>query len=301
MNRAIRDFADFLKNRKGYSDRTVVSYSNDVEKFIKFLNHEGVEMENATDLIIRNFLSEELNSGITKRSCKRRLSALDLFYDFACKNYEEFKNNPFSLIVRPKTDKTYPHPLYPEQIRELFKSNELRDGPLVLRDQAIIEFLYFSGIRVNELINLNLQDVNVRGRVAIVFGKGSKQRQVPFSEECKYVLEKYLKELRPKLLVKSVKPSPAFFLNKNGNRLTTRGVEFILNNIEAKTGLSLGLHPHLLRHSFATHLLEGGADLRDIQEMLGHESINATQVYAHVTDEAMKETYLANFPRAKKK
>lgn len=301
MNKAIRDFQIYLSKNKGYSPRTVSSYSSDVEKFTKFISKEGIDMSKVTVPVIRNFLTEELNSGVSKRSCKRRLSALDLFYDFACKNYSEFDSNPFTLVIRPKTDKTYPHPLYPEQIRELFNANKDRKDPLMCRDHAIIEMLYFSGIRVEELTRLELADINLRNRIAIVFGKGSKERRVPFSEECKDALEVYLKQLRPLLIKKTDSPTPAVFLNNSGNRLTTRGVEYILKSIEKKTGLSLDLHPHLLRHSFATHFLEGGADLRDIQEILGHESLNATQVYAHVTDEAMRETYLANFPRAKKK
>ena len=170
-----------------------------------------------------------------------------------------------------------------------------------MRDQAILEVLYFCGIRAAELVNIDVQSVNLPKRFIRVFGKGSKERLVPFSVECKTILEKYMKEDRPKLLEKSQMPTPALFMNNKGQRLTTRGLEYILDKIEEKTGLFVGLHPHILRHSFATHLLENGADLRVIQELLGHESINATQVYTHVTEEAMKDAYFNAFPRAHKK
>ena len=224
------------------------------------------------------------------------------------------KDNPFVFVSAPKVETKYPHALYKDQIEELFKRNAERTDELALRDQAILYLLYYSGIRAHELVNLPIQSVYLRERAIRVLGKGNKERIVPFSIDCQKVLKKYIDKERPILVQKHIelekrKPedkksddllSPLFF-NANGGQLTTRGLEYILDAIEEKIGLYVGLHPHILRHSFATHLLENGADLRVIQELLGHESINATQVYTHVTEEAMKETYMLAHPRVKKK
>ena len=300
MNKPTRDFIKHLELDRNYSKKTIESYTNDIEKFFKYLANEGILFDQIDLIIIRNFLTKELQDGVSKRSCSRRLSALRHFYTFLVKKGYT-SDNPFVYISSPKTDKKYPHALYKEQIEEIFKENAKREDELALRDQAILEVLYFCGIRAAELVNIDVQSVNLPKRFIRVFGKGSKERLVPFSVECKTILEKYMKEDRPKLLEKSQMPTPALFMNNKGQRLTTRGLEYILDKIEEKTGLFVGLHPHILRHSFATHLLENGADLRVIQELLGHESINATQVYTHVTEEAMKDAYFNAFPRAHKK
>lgn len=300
MNLQTKEFLRHLKLDKNYSDKTITSYQNDIEKFFRFLAIQGYLMDEVDHLVIRNFLTEELNAKISKRSCKRRIIALKKFYEFMV-NKKYVKTNPFTQIQSLKLEKKLPHPLYKDQILEIFKANKLREDELKIRDQAIIEFLYFTGVRVSELVGLNVQDIDANRRVARVIGKGDKERYVPFTKECYKTLEEYIKKLRPKLLKKSKEPSAALFLNKNGERITVRGIEFLLDKIEEETGLFVGLHPHLLRHSFATHLLENGLDISFIQELLGHASINATQVYAHVTEEAMKKEYLEWFPRARKK
>lgn len=300
MNKPTKEFVTHLKNERNYSEKTADSYARDIEKFFKFLAKNEILFDEIDIGIIRNFLAEEINNGVSKRSCKRRLCALRHFYTFLMKK-GYVKNNPFIYIKAPKTDKTYPHALYKEQIEEILKSNAERTDELKTRDQAILEILYFCGIRASELVNLDVQNINLKARVARVFGKGSKERDVPFSFECQKALNDYITNYRPKLLKKALIPTPALFLNNSGKRLTTRGLEYILDSIEKKIGTAVGLHPHVLRHSFATHLLENGADLLVIQELLGHTSVNATQVYTHVTEEGMKQTYLEYFPRAHKK
>lgn len=300
MNIQTKEFLEHLKFERNYSDCTVDSYKHDIEKFFKFLASQGCLMDEVDSLIIRNFLTDEINNGVSKRSCKRRLCALKHFYEYMyVKGY--VKKNPFDDIKTPKLEKTFPHPLYPEQVEKIFKANRDRTDPLQLRDQAILEFLYYTGCRVSEMVSLNVQDIDFNRRVARVVGKGNKERLVPFTDECAKTLNAYIKKKRPELLQKSLLPSPALFLNNSGERLTTRGVEYILDEVEKKTMNYVGLHPHLLRHSFATHLLENGLDISFIQELLGHESINATQVYAHVTEKAMKDEYEQWFPRAHKK
>lgn len=299
MNKPAKIFLDHLANERNYSPETVDSYRRDIEKFFAFLSIEGILMDEVDELVIRNFLTEELNSGVKKRSCKRRLSALRHFYSYLVEN-EIVKENPFVFVSAPKIEKTYPHYLYKDQISEILSDNRNRHDELAIRDQAILSTLYFCGIRASELVNLDLQNLDLKNRLLRVFGKGRKERVVPFTKECQTALKDYIDKERPTLAAKSKDHTPALFLNDHGERLTRRGLEYILDCIEEKTGDFVGLHPHLLRHSFATHLLENGADLRVIQELLGHASINATQVYTHVTEEAMKKEYFEAFPRAKK-
>ena len=300
MNKPEQEFLDHLLVARKYSPRTVKSYQEDIDKFCEFIYHEGVMIDDVDVICIRNFLTEELNQGISKRSCKRRLSSLKHFYKYMV-NVGYIKDNPFVFISAPKVETKYPHALYKDQIAELFKRNAERTDELALRDQAILYLLYYSGIRADELVKLDVQSIALKDRVVRVLGKGNKERIIPFTADCQKVLKAYIDKERIVLLRKSKDMSPALFLNAQGERLTTRGLEYILDAIEEKIGLYVGLHPHILRHSFATHLLENGADLRVIQELLGHESINATQVYTHVTEEAMKETYMLAHPRVKKK
>lgn len=300
MNKPIHDFLEHLKLDRNYSDQTIKSYQFDLEKFFAFLLKEGTLMDEVDSIIIRNFLTDELNNGVSKRSCKRRLCSLKHFYSFLL-DKKMVKENPFIFVNSPKTDKTYPHALYKDQVQEILKNNSERTDELATRDQAILSLLYYCGLRASELVGLDVQDVNLRNRSVRVFGKGSKERIVPFTEECRQAVINYEEKTRKQLLLKQKFPDSALFLNDKGQRLTTRGLEYILDKIEEKTGTFVGLHPHILRHSFATHLLENGADLRVIQELLGHESINATQVYTHITTEAMQEAYADSFPRARKK
>ncbi|MDY0178043.1 MAG: tyrosine recombinase XerC [Erysipelotrichia bacterium] len=299
MNRPLSEFLEYLKLERNYSPRTSESYRSDIEKFHLFIAKEGILMDEVTPLVIRNFLTDELKSGISKRSSKRRLCALRHYYSFLMKK-KYVKENPFLYISSPKIEKKFPKVLYQEQIEDILKANRRRQDEIALRDQAILELLYYTGIRVNELANLDLQDFDNNRRIIKVHGKGNKDRLLPFTETCRLTILKYIKEVRVKSAALSKEPSSALFLSQKGERLTNRGIEYILDQIELKTGEFVGLHPHILRHSFATHLLEKGADLLVIQELLGHTSLNATQIYTHVTEEAMQASYRQAHPRAKK-
>lgn len=299
MNKPIKEYLDYLLIERNYSPQTVKSAQYDLEKFFRFLASEDVLMDDVDVIVIRNFLTVELNNHISKRSCKRRLSTLRHFYEFLVKK-GYVKDNPFIFVSSPKTDKKFPKVLYQDQVRQILDDNLARKDELALRDQAILELLYFTGMRASELVSLNVQDLELNSRTVRIFGKGRKERIVPFSNECQRVLKQYLKECRPILFSRNENPVNALILNHNGDRLTTRGLEYILDMIEEKTGNYVGLHPHVLRHSFATHLLENGADLKTIQELLGHESLNATQIYTHVTEDTMRETFYTFHPRAKK-
>lgn len=300
MNKPIKEYLDYLRYERNYSEQTIKSSQYDLEKFFRFLAEEDVKMDDVDIIVIRNFLTIELNNGISKRSCKRRLSTLKRFYEFLVKR-GYVNDNPFVFVQSPKTEKKYPTVLYQDQVREILDENLKRTDDLMLRDQAILELLYYTGMRASELVGVTVQDIDLFERTVRVIGKGDKERIIPFSDECQRYVRRYMRECRPMLFRRNVNPVNALILNHLGQKLTTRGLEYILDQIEEKTSVVVGLHPHLLRHSFATHLLENGADLRIIQELLGHASLNATQIYTHVTEETMRETFFNYHPRAKKK
>lgn len=304
MNKPTAEFLNYLRFGKNASPMTIKSYQNDIDKFFTFILSEGIDMEDVDSIVIRNFFTKEMTSGVSKRSCKRRLTALKQFYRFL-RQQGYVKDDPFLFIDSPRVEKRYPRVLYREQVEEILEANRKREDELALRDQAILSILYFCGLRASELCSIDIQNVYLKRRTILVKGKGRKERIVPFNETCQKDIDNYIKLCRPHLLGRSpiikAEDGQKLFFNSKGRPLTVRGLEYILDSIEKKTGTFVNLHPHILRHSFATHLLENGADLRVIQELLGHESINATQIYTHVTEEAMQEAYSHAHPRAHKK
>ena len=301
INDDVEKYLEYLSFQKGYSSNTVISYRRDIYKFLEYMEKENASFNDVDSILIRNFLLEETLNGISKRSSQRRLVALRRFYEWMLKE-KKVKFNPFKIISSPKLDKTLPDFLHQEEIDELFVNNEKRTDFLALRDHALLELLYASGLRVSEVVNLTLDQVESQTRIIKVTGKGNKERMVPYSVECKKILDKYIDECRKEIVEKNkLENDPkALFLNARGEKLTTRGVEYILKSIEKKIGMELDLHPHKMRHSFATHLLDEGVDLRVIQEILGHESLETTQVYTHISTSKMIESYQNYFPRAKK-
>ena len=301
INDDVEKYLEYLSFQKGYSSNTVISYRRDIYKFLEYMEKENASFNDVDSILIRNFLLEETLNGISKRSSQRRLVALRRFYEWMLKE-KKVKFNPFKIISSPKLDKTLPDFLHQEEIDELFVNNEKRTDFLALRDHALLELLYASGLRVSEVVNLTLDQVESQTRIIKVTGKGNKERMVPYSVECKKTLDKYIDECRKEIVEKNkLENDPkALFLNARGEKLTTRGVEYILKSIEKKIGMELDLHPHKMRHSFATHLLDEGVDLRVIQEILGHESLETTQVYTHISTSKMIESYQNYFPRAKK-
>lgn len=301
MNKPEAEYLEHLLVQKGYSKHTVDAYQKDIDLWHEFLLHEAIPFDDIDAKIIRNFMSAELQrlprDGNPKRTLARRMSALRGYYDFMVhKGY--VKANFFRAMKAPKQDKRLPKILYVEEVIQLLDANAKRDDPLASRDQAILELLYASGVRASELISIKGVDIDFRTMTIRVFGKGRKERIVPFSPVAGDAIKKYQKELRPTLQERNDadKKDMELFLNARGKKLTVRGLEFILKAIEEKTGIYLGLHPHELRHSFATHLLENGADLRMIQEMLGHSTIDTTQIYTHVTLAELNAQYKDHFP-----
>lgn len=298
----IDEFIEHIGLDLKFSKNTQKSYREDIDDFYDFIFSQGIDIVDLDVQIIRNYLSKLLEEGKTKVTCCRKLSSLRHYFDYLVQ-HGYVKQNLFVFIHAPKKEIRYPEALYLEQIDSLFERNKARNDNLKDRDQAILELLYASGVRASELINIKMSDLEIKDRSIRIMGKGSKERMVLFSKSCQETLENYIKCSRPILLGKNKVDFNVeyLFLSSSGKQLTTRGLEYILKEVEEKTGCAYGLHPHLLRHTFATHLLEGGADLRVIQKLLGHESLNTTQIYTHVTDEAMKNQFNMAHPRAKKK
>lgn len=302
MNRAEREYLDYLSYQRRFSPLTVNSYQRDLDAFFSFVNSLSITFENVDHGVLRAYLVEEIGRGVSKRSCQRRLAAIRGFYRF-CVEKGYSSNNPTLGFHNPKSVKKTLDVLSSEQIDILFAANDRREDELALRDSALLELMFSSGMRASEVTKLQKSDIDYGTRMIRVLGKGRKMRMVPFSRSASAKMKRYYDELRPKL-AKRYHKGPvllAFFLSKNGNPLSVRDLEFILDNIEKKMGVFFGTHPHTLRHTFATSLLEGGADLRLIQELLGHESLDTTQVYTHVSKKQMKKEYDDFFPRRDEK
>ena len=298
----IDQFIEYLQYNLRFSDDTLDAYRRDINAFYIFIYSNGKDILDVDKETIRDYLAKELEDGKSHKTLCRRLSCLRHYYDYLFNNGFVMQN-PFYFINNPKKEKTLPVILYPEQIETLFSENLKRTDNLKYRDQCILEILYSTGVRVHELVNIKLPDIDIRYRtIRIIEGKGKKDRLVGFDERTQKTLTDYVRKYRTELEIKNKGEMVDYlFLSATGKQLTTRGVQYILKQIELKTGLDYGLHPHTLRHSFATNLLNNGADLRVIQELLGHSSLNTTQIYTHVSEESMKYQFITSHPRAKKK
>jgi len=298
-----RRFLSYLLNERKYSLNTAKNYKEDISKFLGFLSSIGVSYQDVNLEQIRGYLLDLSNRGNSKKTVKRCLSALRHFYSYLY-SIHLISNDPFELVSSPKTEKKLPDFLSPEEVERLFEANRKRTDETAVRDQAILEILFASGLRASELCSLTLSSVNFRERWIRVFGKGKKERIVPFTKSARDALLDYLRNLRPVLesRCRDVKKRGNWlFLSAKGEKLSVRGLEYIMTEIEKKSGEFVNLHPHKLRHSFATTLLSNGADLRTIQELMGHSSIGTTSIYTHVSYKEMKDTYDRAFPRAKEK
>lgn len=292
----LNDYLDYLKYQKNYSDYTIESYKHDIIEYLEYINSEGLEFKSIEYSDIRFYLMYLKD---TKKddntSINRKLSSLRGFYKYLA-NEKIVKSNVFSLVNGPKKSKKLPRYFEYNELEELFDVPDTRT-PLGQRDSLILEMLYATGVRVGELVNIKVSDIDLGRRNIIILGKGNKERFVTYGEYCEDILKTYLNTGRVSL---NVKQSDYLFLNNNGGQLTDRGVRFILDKLIQKTSLNKNISPHMIRHSFATHLLNEGCDLLTVQKLLGHESIKATQIYTHVTTDRLKEVYFNSFPRAKK-
>jgi len=286
MDRLIERFIRYLEIEKNYSGHTVLNYRLDLDNFLKFLGQAPVE--NVDYLLLRKYLALLKESKLGSRSMARHLSALRSFFKFLTR--EGFlKTNPILSVASPKLDKHLPQFLTEEEVSRLIESSVTKDDQ-GLRDRAILETFYSTGIRISELVGLSQDDLDFIGGVIKVKGKGKKERIAPIGDKAISALREYLEKRK--------KQSSAVFLNMRGARITDRGVRNIVSKYLRMSGMRPGVSPHTLRHSFATHLLNHGADLRTVQELLGHANLATTQIYTHLTTEKLKSVYDKAHPRA---
>ncbi|MEE2776103.1 MAG: tyrosine recombinase XerC [Acidobacteriota bacterium] len=280
------------------------AYAGDLAKFLAFAPEYYGKSTNelvVTDvdtLGVRSFVASLARAGISRKAQGRALSAVRSFFRFVCRE-GQLEMNPAQAVATPKADHHLPRHLRPREI-ELLLDAPRGDTPLSRRDRAILELLYASGLRVGELVSLDWRDVDLTGRVLRVVGKGGKERMVPFGKPAQQALRKWLTDW-PALRAKAAAAGDEepIFLNRSGGRLTDRSVRRILDRYVKQTALAGSIHPHTLRHTFATHLLEQGADLRTIQELLGHSSLGTTQKYTHLELDRLLQVYRSSHPRAR--
>lgn len=289
----LSEYLEYLKYQKNYSDETIHSYSIDIEEFLDYINSECINICEVGYDVVKAWLinlDEKKNKSTT---VSRKISSLRGFYKYLINN-KVIDSNPFSLVSLPKKERHLPRFFYYNELEEMFQVPRLNTA-LGQRDRLLLEMLYATGVRVSELVNIKVSDIN--GEEIRVLGKGNKERIVEFGDYAESILELYLKEGYKHL---NIKKSEYLFLNNRGGKLTTRGVRYILDNIINKTTIDKKISPHMLRHTFATHLLNEGCDLLTVQELLGHESLTATSIYTHITNDRLKEVYFKCHPRAKK-
>lgn len=290
----IDQYLNYLLIEKGLSQATLDSYSTDLVRYQEFLDQNGINhiADSDTPLILKHLISLR-NSGLGARSRARHLVSLRGLYRFAVQ--EKFlRHDPSKLVDLPKLSLKLPDVLAIDEVSELLNSPDT-SKPLGARDAAMLELLYAAGLRVSELVNLKLQDINVEAGFVRVFGKGSKERVVPIGLPAQKKIAFYIEEAR-KAALKN-RPSPYLFIGRAGKPLTRQGFWKLLRRYAVKSQISKKISPHSLRHSFATHLLEGGADLRAVQVMLGHVDISTTQIYTHVTRKHLKDLHQKFHPR----
>jgi integrase/recombinase XerC len=297
MEKHIKDFERYLENERKYPQNTIISYLNDLYNYKEYIHEKILNYKTITKDEIREYLKYLDNEKKSKSSISRELSALRNFYTFLLHN-NIVDNNPFKNIRNPKKDKKLPNFLQHDELQNIFDSIDI-NNPLGIRNRLIIELLYATGIRVSELTSLKLKDIDIENKEIRITGKGNKQRIVYFGEYAKKYLSLYLNESRNELLNSNT--SDFLLINNKGTELTSRGVELVVNEVVKKAALKHNISPHVLRHTFATDLLNNGADLKSVQELLGHESLSTTQTYTHITNERLRNVYLHTFPRQNEK
>ncbi len=295
MQALLDSFLSYLAVEKGLSENTLESYGRDVKKFIEYLDKEKITaISDVKYRHIADFLTHSKEKGFTATTIVRSIVSIKQFFKYLIVE-KLIAEDPASQIKTPKMKKSIPGVISLDDVETLLGAPD-ESTPEGLRDSAMIEVLYATGIRVSELIGLKLNDVNFDHGYVIVYGKGSKERIVPLGEAAREKLQNYLMEARP-LILKS-KEAKALFVTRRGSGMTRQGFWKLIKNYGLKAGISKKISPHTLRHSFATHLLERGADLRTIQIMLGHSDISTTQIYTHVESERLKEIHKKYHPRS---
>lgn len=284
LKESIEEFLRYLLIDKGYSENTINSYRIDLEKFLDY--NKNKDINNISNNDIKEYVKWLKKNNLNEKSISRNISCLKSFYKFLVIE-KIVKDNPSESLFIPKIKKSLPNILSEEEVLKLLNI-ELSDN-FSYRNKAMLELMYATGLRVSELVNLKLQDIDLSSDIVRTFGKGGKERIIPIGDYAKEYLEKYIYEYRSSMLKRN--NNEYLFLNNHGNKMTRQGFFKIIKKIAKEKGIDRELSPHTLRHSFASHLLKYGADLRTIQELLGHSDISTTQIYTHITNEELKRNY----------
>ncbi len=296
----MKDLEDFLKYliiERQYSEKTKEAYEDDITDFFSFLKESGNDDYLLVTLQdVRIYLAYLHDRKYSRNTISRKLSSLRSFYQFLMKN-DLLSENPFSYVQMKRQQSKLPRFFYEKELNALFDSAE-GNRPLDYRNQAILEVLYGTGIRVSECVNIKLQDIDFDASVVLIFGKGGKERYVPFGSFAEDAIRTYLTEGRDVLMTKTTDTHSYLFVNNRGAPITDAGIQYVLKKLIEKSSLTTDIHPHMFRHTFATHLLNNGADLRTVQELLGHSSLSSTQIYTHVTTDTLQKNYRHFHPRA---
>ena len=298
MEDHIDQFLEHIRNERNLSKHTVRGYATDLKQFFTFLDKKGqgnLSPDKISHHIVRNYLAELNREKYSKTSIARKLAALRSLYKFLIRN-GFVESNPVKAVRTPRLPQKLPHFLDPGEVEKLLTAPQ-GDSLLALRDRAILETLYSTGVRVSELVGINIADLDLDECMVIVRGKGRKERVALLGRHAVSAIKTYLR-VRSSHPKKERFDKKALFLNKLGTRLSDRSVRREIDKYLVQTGLSIKTSPHTLRHSFATHMLNAGANLRDVQELLGHKSLAATQIYTHLTTNRLKEIYESSHPRS---
>lgn len=300
MEELLERFLNYITQVNSGSAHTQDAYRRDISEFITFLRKEGIESFQEVDRsVVMNLIQdmrqrEGMNGTMKNATIARKLSSLRSFYRYL-NEYIGITNHPFLYFKTPKQAKRIPEFLFYDEMDTFLSSFDCTTQK-GLRDRALFEFMYACGLRVSEAVDLQLQDIDFHDQVVRIRGKGDKERLVPFYDLAKDLLERYIQNVRN--LWSEQEEHTYVFVNQRGKKLTSRGVQYLMEQAAKECNLHVHIHPHMFRHSFATHLLDNGADLRVVQELLGHSSLSTTQVYVHVTQERLKKAYESAHPRA---
>lgn len=280
-------YEDYLKYELNYSENTIKDYIFNIGKYYEYLKEHNIDYKKISKEEIIEMLKYFDEQKLTNRSIANHLSSLRNYYDYLV-DQKIIKTNIFKIINNPKLDKKLPNFLSYEDMRQILDSIDDK-AELDIRNKLIIELFYATGVRVSELVNIKINDIDMNNKTIRIFGKGRKERIVYFGDYAKDAISNYLS-------IRSY-TSEYLVLNSKGSKITTRGIEKIVDKIAQKASVNNNVTPHTFRHTFATHLINNGSDIKSVQELLGHESLSATEVYTHITSEFLKSEYLKNMPR----
>ncbi len=290
----IARFFIYLESERKYSKHTLSAYRRDIQAFSQFCTeHDQTVWAEIDEAFVRRFVATQHRKSLSGRSLQRRLSAVRTLFNYLCRHYG-LENNPVDGVPAPKSPKRLPETLGVDQLNHLLAMPD--DDPLARRDHAMMELLYGCGLRLSELTGLNLADIDWQQQILTVTGKGNKQRRIPFGKKATAALKVWLKD-RAALLKQE---ETALFLSKRGTRIGNRSVQQRLKKWAVKQGLDSNAYPHMLRHSFASHILESSGDLRAVQELLGHANLSTTQIYTHLDFQHLAGVYDKAHPRSRK-